>query len=131
MLRVKRNCVLVLSESNTTNLKATSQAQAEVFTTLQCRAVDIISDTDLDCSLHESSNLRRYLIPPGESSSRYQTISSSELLVSQRDEDEDLTQYRPEKRRRIAIVLILLCHLCIWTVGNAPVVWFPRIVKER
>lgn len=88
------------------------------------------SDTDSDCSLHESSDFRRYIIPPGNSD-RNQTIGSSELLVTQRYGDEDLTQYRPEKRRRIAIVLILLCQLCIWTVENAPVVWFPRIVKEE
>ena len=42
-----------------------------------------------------------------------------------------LEEYRPLNKRRVALVLILLCHFGTWVAGSTMAIWFPKIVDTR
>jgi len=40
-------------------------------------------------------------------------------------------EYRPQTRRRVALVLVLLCHFSTWSAGSTMAIWFPNIVDTK
>lgn len=87
------------------------------------------SDTDLAHGLERDDQDRVALLAATERRGDRSTINRDLSTSTRYGINSD--GYLPERVRRPAAVLLLLCHLCVWSLGNAPVVWFPRIVVKE
>lgn len=61
----------------------------------------------------------------GQGRGRYRSIISREATLNSYHSEE----YKSERTQRVALTLIQLCHLCVWSIACASLLWFPKAVE--